>query len=107
MVDRTDAKKIVLLMTLGLCEAIRSKAISIDEAEYYLFKPGTMSLFKRDKEVRHIINLCTEFDAIARLVGPEHLEEVIADVEKRAKAALKKAAPCDYQQDFWLRNLMK
>ena len=107
MIDHSEVKKVVLLLTIGLCDAIRNKTVSIREAEHYLFSPRTMRLFEYDKDVKDIIHLCTEFDDIARLVpDPEALDRAIVDVKKRAETAIKKAPPCDYQQEPWLVKLM-
>ena len=51
-----DMKKIALIMTVGLCEAIERNAIPIHEAQHYLFSPGTMNVFENDPELREIID---------------------------------------------------
>ena len=56
MKNSNDAKKVVLLLTIGLCEALRAKTISITEAEHLLFSPRTMRLFDDDDEVSNIIH---------------------------------------------------
>jgi hypothetical protein len=94
-------RKVVLVMTVGLCDAIKEKALPIDEAAHYLFSPHTMRIFRNDKQVSRIIHRATEFDSIARLV-PTAFDDAVADVRKRALAALKKTSPCDYQQAPWL-----
>lgn len=105
MQQMDEVKKIVLLMTIGLCDAIQSKVMPITEAEHFLFSPHTMRLMGDDAEVLDIIHRCTEFEDLARLV-PSALEQAIADVKRQAEVLLRKMAPCDYQQDPWLDKLL-
>jgi hypothetical protein len=105
MTQINDAKKIVLIMTMGLCDAIRSKALPIDEAEHYLFSPHTMRLMDSDVRIKNIIHLCTEFGDIARLV-PHALDCAILDAKQQAEALLRDLPPCNYQDDLWLTKLL-
>lgn len=104
MTTANDLRKLVLVMTLGLCDALEERVLPIDEASHYLFSPRTMRLFGNDHEVKEIIHLATEFEDLARL-APDALGEAIANVRKRALTALKNTPPCDYQQDSWLNKL--
>jgi hypothetical protein len=106
MIPKYDLKKIVLIMTIGLCEAIRSKTITVDEAEYYLFSPRTMSAVEYDEELKEIIHLCTELDNIARLI-PEALEDKLAEITQRAATALASMPPCEYRGISWLTELLR
>jgi hypothetical protein len=100
-----DMKKIALIMTVGLCEAIERNAIPIHEAQHYLFSPGTMNVFENDPELREIIHIATEFDDLKRLV-PKALGPAIADAKRRALEALKKMPACDFHQPSWLHKLL-
>lgn len=104
MTTARDLRKLVLTMTVGMCEGIAMGSIPIDEAAHYLFSPRTMRLFEDDNEVKEIIHLATEFEDVARL-APGNLEKAVAEVKQMALVALKLTPPCDYQQDSWLNNL--
>ena len=105
MDQKNEVKKIVLLLIIGVCDSIRSKTISIDEAEHYIFSPHSMRLLDFDEELKKIIHLGTEFENLARLV-PDAMDEAVIDVKRRAEIALCRMPPCDYQAEPWLDNLL-
>jgi hypothetical protein len=110
MTDSQDVRKIVLIMTVGLCDAIDENAVSIDEAGRCLFAPRTMQLFEQDPELRDIIHKATEFEDIESLL-PAKLGQTIADVRRQALEALKNMPECDYGYDHnnppWLYRLLR
>lgn len=105
MTTANDLRKLVLVMAVGLCQAIEERALPIDAACHYLFSPRTMKLFEDDREVHEIIHLASEFEDLARL-APDALGEAVVDVKRRAIVAIKNTPPCDYQQDSWLSKLL-
>ena len=105
MTEKCDVKKLVLLLTIGLCDALRANVITINEAEYYLFSPRTMRLMNHDEETRDIIHMCTEFENLARL-APKSLDGAIADVIDKAQTALKNSGSCDFESEPWLYKLL-
>jgi hypothetical protein len=56
MISEHDMRKVALIMTIGLCDAIDKKVISVEEAEHYLFSPSIMAIFKEDKEIADILH---------------------------------------------------
>jgi hypothetical protein len=105
MTDKNELKKLALFMTIGLCEALRAGVASFDEAEYYLFLPRTMALFRDDEEMSHILGLGSELDNVSRII-PDHLDESIAEVKTLAEKALTKTFPPNYQgEERWLERL--
>ncbi|MDB6161462.1 MAG: hypothetical protein JWO04_5168 [Gammaproteobacteria bacterium] len=89
-----DVRKVALIMTVGRCDAIKMNAISIEEAEHYLFSPRTMKIFDNDPELREIIHIATELDDLKQLV-PTELGPAIANVKR---AALEKMPACAFAQ---------
>ena len=92
-------------MIIGLCDALMENALSIHEAEHYLFSPRTMKIFEKDPELMDLIHTATEFENLQSLV-PTKLDSAIADVRRRALDALKTTPECDFQQDPWLYKLL-
>ncbi len=105
MTTANDLRKLVLAMTVGLCDAIEQEALPIGEASHYLFSPRTMRLFVDDHEVNEIIHLASELEDIARLV-PDALGEAVVDIRNKAMVAIRNTPPCDYQQGPWLNKLL-
>jgi hypothetical protein len=106
MITALDFRKITLVMTVGLCDAIDAGAISIHEAEHYLFSPHMMkSLADIDPELVDIVHKAAEFDDIRRLLSPDRLGVTVAAVRKMALDLLRKLPECDFQRDHWFGKL--
>ena len=99
-----DIRKTVLLLTIGLCDAILDGAISVDDAQRLLFSPRTMTLFEDDPTVKNIIHRATEFEDLLRLI-PHTLDEAVAGARRDALAALKQSLPCGYESELRINDV--
>ena len=75
-------EKILLLTVLGVLEAIQKNAMTIDEAEIFLFSPRMISNLKQKKCDENIISLIErgcELEDIDSLI-PEHLYNEISNM---------------------------
>jgi hypothetical protein len=97
MMTTVHDRKLALIVTVGMCDALKMNAISIVEAGHYLFSPYTMKIFDNDPELKKMIHIATEFPNLKRLV-PTELGPAIADVKRRALAALENMPECDFGQ---------
>lgn len=97
-------EKILLLAIVGTLEAVKNGAITIDEAEKFIFSPHMISELGVKVSSEKIINLMTkgcEFEDIASLL-PERLDEVIDELKKEAIMILKTYE--EYNKTFWLEE---
>ncbi len=85
-------EKVLLLAIVGSLEAIQKNAMTIDEAEIFLFSPRMVSNLKQKKCNENIISLIErgcELEDIESLI-PEDLHEEITNMIEDALKLLKK-----------------
>ena len=106
MISTTNLERIVLVMTVGLCEAIRSKKLSIDEAQGILFSPFTMDvLMRRNSSVADVIHSCTELEDIQSLL-PHRLLSNLDEFKEEALSLLASGHQWEFEEERWLSQLV-
>jgi hypothetical protein len=101
---KIEQERLVLILASGIAVALRGGAISIDEAENFLFNPYSISKLRNrgfDQKIIDIIHLGTELEDIKSLI-PDHLDEAINNIYKNAIDALKKLPGSAASVDKWI-----
>jgi hypothetical protein len=89
--EKSEIERIILLMNLGLTNALNEGLISIEEAENFLFSPYTMEQLKElkvNKEIIRIINLGCELENVEHLI-PDKLTDSIDEIKNQSIKLLK------------------
>jgi len=96
---------LVAVLSLGLCVAIETKDLTIQDAEDYLFSPYTMrvlGLNGASSEAVDLVHLGTELENVQRIV-PEHLQDSLDDMRSLASAILKAPSRSSEPKSKWLQ----
>ena len=97
-------EKIVLITIIGILEAIKAKAITIEEAEKFLFSPHMAGKLNNnrcnEKVIRLILEGC-ELENIDSLIS-EKFNHIVDEIKQRALILLKQYEVFD--EDFWLED---
>ena len=94
--DAAELSLIVAVLCIGVCDAIVAGAMTLDDAERYLFNPYTLTeLEKRGQgeDITDLIHLGTELSNVGRLL-PDKFGSSIAQIKSMALAILN-ARPAD------------
>lgn len=97
-------EKILLIMILGILEAVKNRAITIDEAEKFILSPHVMNELKTkecDEKIIDLIEKGCELENIASLL-PERLNEEIKNLKKEAIEQLRTYE--EFNKTFWLKE---
>ncbi|MBH0368992.1 DUF3969 family protein [Salmonella enterica] len=81
-IDNEHAEKFISLLALGVLYSIKEKAISIDEAEVFIFTPSTSSILNEagySNALVDIIDSGCELEDVADLI-PERLTDNVKDL---------------------------
>ncbi|ACL05196.1 hypothetical protein Dalk_3508 [Desulfatibacillum aliphaticivorans] len=105
MKQNPDISRIVLVATIGLCEALLNDCMTVDEASDFLFIPHTMKIVGYDEELVYIIHKATELEDIESLI-PQHLEKIILEIKTLALEKLRSLPDYEYQYRKWLSYLI-
>lgn len=100
ILEKVD-EKILLLAIIGSLEAIKNGAVTIEEAEKFLFSPHMSKVLKEkicDEKIVGIIEKGCELEDICSLL-PEKLDEVINDLKKESIMLTKRYK--EYNKGFW------
>lgn len=98
-------EKIVLINIVGALEAVADHAITIDEAESFLFSPHIIKVLHSkgcSNKILDILEKGCELEDIQSLL-PEKLDETIFGLKQEAFDLLGKYQ--QYNEDFWLDGL--
>ena len=104
MIDQIQLEKFVLSIIIGVCEALKEKAVGIDEAEYLIFTPYSMKILKNlhlRKEIVNLIHMGTELEDIVEINSNEYNEQ-LDEIKVLAIKYLKEMSYCDFQKDKWI-----
>ena len=77
-------EKIILISIIGILEAIKCNAVTIDEAEKYIFSPRIIKSLRQkkcDEKIINIIERGCELEDICSLL-PEKFDEVINQLKQ-------------------------
>lgn len=94
-----DANKMSLICAIGLLKALKSRLLTTNECEQYLFSPYSTSILERkgiDRKVIEIIEFAWELEDVESL-RPERLDANIDELIDKAKGCLKRM---EYDPDF-------
>jgi len=107
MITTSTKTKLLSLLAVGLCDALRDETIDILEAERLLFSPHTMQQVRRcDKRIVELIHMGTELDDIKTLV-PSDYEGTISRIRKLALACLAdNANEVDPTEKPWIDSIV-
>jgi hypothetical protein len=89
--DKTEIERLISLINLGICAALESQILSIEEAEFYLYSPHTMEQLKKlgvAQELIDVVHLGTELEDVKSLL-PEKLSDSIAEIKAESIKFLK------------------
>ncbi|EPP3206241.1 DUF3969 family protein, partial [Salmonella enterica subsp. enterica serovar Catumagos] len=81
-IDNEHAEKFISLLVLGVLYSIKEKAISIDEAEVFIFTPSTSRILNEagySNALVDIIDSGCELEDVADLI-PERLTDNVKDL---------------------------
>src|SRR5262249_36182363 len=103
------AQRLIAIFVLGICDAIRTGSVSIDEAENLLFSPHTMRCLARiggSAKIIDIIHLGTELDDVRRIVSEQELMVCLEKLISEASAFLSESEACDPQLEKWIEPII-
>ena len=103
MLESVD-EKILLTVILGNIEAVKTGAITVDEAEKFIFSPHMKKKLMEKKCNKKIIELIMkgcEFEDINDLI-PEKLEEVLEETKQETIKLLKNYK--EINNSFWIEE---
>lgn len=102
-------EKIVSLLSLGICQAIKHKVLSVDEAERLLYTPATMEILNRigaNKRVSNLIHQGCELEDFLKLV-PDAFTEALSKLEQDSLDSLQNTKNIDWQKHCLLYQWLK
>jgi Protein of unknown function (DUF3969) len=106
--ERNRLERLVALLSLGACAAVKGNLISLDEAERLVFSPGTMRVLRlagaRDAAIT-TIHTGTELNDVRRLV-PDHLAAALEGLEHEAAIVLASSEPTSPDLGNWLERIL-
>lgn len=104
-VTRTQLEQVVLISTIGACIAIRQKAMTIEEAQRFLFSPKTMQLIVTrgvSDGVMDVIHWATELEDL----HPSEVDGGLDHIINLASAHLRELEREEYSPSYWLSALV-
>lgn len=102
-------EKIVSLLSLGICQAIKHEVLSVAEAERLLYTPATMEIINRigaNKRVSNLIHQGCELEDVLKLV-PDAFPEALSKLEQDALNSLQNTKNIDWQKHPLLYRWLK
>jgi hypothetical protein len=103
--DKNEQQRAVLVLILGLTEALLHKAITIDEAETALFLPANLSFLEGygiNKDILELVELGMELENVETLI-PEELEISIIEIKDKALKLLTEIGQAE-SFDWWVQR---
>lgn len=97
-------EKIILITIIGVLESLENGALTIDEAEKYLFSPHTVRKLYEKKcslKIIRVIEKGCELEDIASLI-PESLSKVIGEIKHEAIGILNSYE--EFNKAFWIEE---
>jgi hypothetical protein len=86
----TDVEMYVLVLIIGICDAIAQSRLVAEDAERMIFSPRAMNTLRTlgvRAEIVDLVHAGTELDDIGEIV-PDHLPERLAELRERALSVL-------------------
>lgn len=100
-INATD-EKIILISIIGIINSIKNKAITLEEAEKFLFSPHTRSIMQSkrcDSNIIALIDYGCELEDIKSIM-PSKFTHTLNDIEQKALTLLSKYEKSE--TDFWI-----
>jgi hypothetical protein len=102
--ERQQVERILLLLSVGICDALEEGAIETAEAEHLLFSPAVMRVLEEmsfDPSVIDVIHAGTEVEDIESLAS-DTLQSYLREIRGRALQQIRDFPRYDFQQEKWL-----
>jgi hypothetical protein len=106
--EKNRLQRLIALLSVGICDALRDGVISHDEAERLLFSPHSSrwcNYIGMEKLLVSLLHDGTELDTIDRLVGSDEWNSTIERLRANAYSVLTKTEESDSQLDTWLDKI--
>lgn len=103
-----QTEKLLAIINLGLCAALKHQAIDIEEAEHLLFSPFTMKKLNEIGAKQDIIDLIhagTELSDLKELI-PAELPKTLSQMENDAIKFLSLSPKIQPQLEKWLTRYL-
>ena len=106
--NKIEIERLICILNLGICAALNSGSLTIEEAETYLYSPYTMEQLEKlgvDQELIELIQLGTELEDVKSLI-PEKLSDSIEEIEMESIKFLKSLASnisTNIPQNKWIK----
>lgn len=107
--DKAEIERLISLINLGICAALENQALSIEEAEFYLYSPHTMEQLQElgvAQELIDVVHLGTELEDVKSLL-PEKLSDSIAEIKVESIKLLKSlrsVSPNNFPKKKWIQT---
>ena len=105
--DKVEIERLISILNIGLCVAIARGALSVEEAENYLYSPYTMQKLKTlgvSQALIDTIHLGTELENVERLV-PESFSDSLNEIQEKAIEILRSLPPTALPRDKWVQSI--
>jgi hypothetical protein len=104
--DAQEAEQLVAVLCIGVCIALKSGTMSINEAENCLFSPYTISVLEQSglsECAIELIHMGTELEDVESL-APDKLSDAIDELKNKAIGLLKALPPRALPRDRWVKS---
>lgn len=104
-----NLEKLTLVVILGVCEALKSGVITIEESENIIFSPKLMSMMKNHEfndDIISLIHIGTELENVESLM-PEKLAEKLRAIQRSSINTLSGMPEMDFTKPKWYQHIFK
>jgi hypothetical protein len=101
-----EAEQLIAVLCVGICVALKSGTMSINEAENCLFSPYTISVLKQlglSERAVELIHMGTELEDVESLV-PNKLPGAIDELKDKAIDLLKSLPSMPLPREHWVKE---
>ena len=81
--DKSEIERLISIVNLGICTALESGILSIEEAESYLYSPYTMEQLEKlgvAQKLIDVVHLGTELEDIKNLL-PDNFDQSLKEIK--------------------------
>lgn len=104
--DAQETEQLVAVLCIGVCVALKSGTMTINEAENCLFSPYTISVLEQsgssDRAIE-LIHMGTELEDVESLV-PHKLTDAIDELKDKAIDLLRLLPPRPLPREQWVKG---
>lgn len=101
-----EAEQLIAVLCIGICAALKSGTMSINEVENRLFSPSTMSVLEQlglSARAVELIHMGTELEDVESLL-PDRLGSAIDELAGKAVALLGSLPPMPLPRERWVKQ---